>query len=177
MTNDLSLALARAMGEVEFQSAMERFADRFATYRKRLPTIPYAYSRTRLAATDGYEIVAMNWAPGSTSPIHDHGLSRCWVLMLDGILDVQNFICPDDDPSDGTRAAIRESERILLRAGDVDHRLGPAELHRVSNPSATENAFSLQLYAAPLTTYSIVDAHSHRRRIVTATCDLELTAD
>jgi predicted metal-dependent enzyme (double-stranded beta helix superfamily) len=178
MTTDLTDALARAIGDETFASAMARVAARFASYRERLPTVPYAYSRTRLAATPDYEIVAMNWAPQSTSPIHDHGASRCWVLMLDGVLDVRNYTCGDDgEPVDGALAAIDESDRIVLHAGDIDHRLGPAELHRVRNPSTATSAFSLQLYARPLATYSIVDARSHVRRIVTATCELELILD
>ncbi|MEO6835306.1 MAG: cysteine dioxygenase family protein [Candidatus Tumulicola sp.] len=176
MTTDLASALMRVMGNEEFVSAMERFAGAFPRYRDRLPSVPYAYSRTRLTATPDYEIVVMNWAPQSMSPIHDHGTSRCWVLMLDGILDVQNFTCDAGDPA-REDAAIRQAERIALRAGDIDHRLGPAELHRVRNPSVSESAFSLQLYARPLTTYSVVDAHSNRRRTVTATCELELVLD
>ena len=172
MAADIARALEISMGDEEFASAMTRYARSFRTYRERLPRIPYAYSRTRLAITPKYEIVAMNWAPRSISPIHDHGSSRCWVLMLEGTLDVENFAC--DEGSAETPAALREAERIRLREGDVDHRLGPTELHRVRNPSASEAAFSLQLYAAPLGTYTIVDARTHARRFVIAACDLEL---
>jgi hypothetical protein len=175
MASDLSNALALVMGNESFASAMKRFADAFATYRERLPRIPYAYSRTRLAATSAYEVVAMNWAPKSISPIHDHGASRCWVLVLEGSLDVQNFACPDPDRSGPVE--IREAERLVLQAGDIDHRLGPSELHRVSNPHPADYAFSLQLYAAPLSTYSIVDARTRVRRIVTAASDLDLLDD
>jgi hypothetical protein len=174
MPAGLERVLADVMGDGEFSRAMERFARTFTEYRERLPLVPHAYSRTRLATTAEYEIVAMNWAPRSISPIHDHGTSRCWVLMLEGSLDVQNFACDPADLASGL-AAIRETERLQLRPGDIDHRLAPTELHRVHNPSASQNAFSLQLYARPLTTYSIVDARSHARRIVTATCELDLT--
>jgi cysteine dioxygenase len=160
------------MGDDEFVSTMERFARRFGEYRDRLPAIPRAYSRTRLARTPAYEIVAMLWAPGSVSPIHDHGTSRCWVVMLAGTLDVVNFACAGDGS-----ATIHQTERLVLNPGDIDHRLGPGELHRVSNPDASEGAYSLQLYARPLTTYSIVDANSHQRRTATATCELELLLD
>ena len=172
MAADIARALELAMGDEEFASAMTRFARAFRTYRGRLPRIPYAYSRTRLAITPKYEIVAMNWAPRSVSPIHDHGNSRCWVLMLEGTLDVENFACAVSSAE--TPAGIRDAERILLREGDLDHRFGPAELHRVRNPSATDAAFSLQLYAAPLGDYTIVDPRTHARRTVGAACDLEL---
>jgi predicted metal-dependent enzyme (double-stranded beta helix superfamily) len=173
MSTDFARALGDVMGDGEFARAMERFARSFADYRERLPLIPHAYSRTRLAIAPEYEIVAMNWAPESISPVHDHGASRCWVLMLDGALDVQNFAC--DPVAAASPATIRETERLELRPGDIDHRLGPNELHRVRNPSRLQSAFSLQLYARPLSTYSVFDVHSGQRRIATATCELDLT--
>ncbi len=173
MSADLARVLAGVMGDGEFSRAMERLARAFPAYRGRLPSIPRAYSRTRLVIAPEYEIVAMNWAPQSISPVHDHGASRCWVLMLDGTLDVQNFEC---DPAAPERfATIREAEHLQLRVGDIDHRLGPAELHRVGNPSRSQSAFSLQLYARPLATYSVFDVHSGQRRTAAATCELDLT--
>lgn len=174
MASDLTQTLAGVMGE-EFATAMRRFADAFASYRELLPRIPHAYSRTRLAATPAYEVVAMNWAPQSVSPIHDHGASRCWVLMLEGSLDVENFSCAD--PARRGPAELIPAERLTLRPGDLDHRLGPSELHRVTNPDDERYAYSLQLYAAPLSTYSIVDAATKTRRIVTAAFDLHLGFD
>jgi predicted metal-dependent enzyme (double-stranded beta helix superfamily) len=119
----------------------------------------------------------MSWAPKSFSPIHDHGSSRCWVLMLEGKLDVENFVCSETTPALVRPPEIRAAERILLEPGELDRRLGPTELHRVGNPDPNGYAFSLQLYAAPLTTYAIVDPVTHVRRIVTAACDLELGFD
>jgi cysteine dioxygenase len=163
--------LALAMGNDEFHAAMERYAHQFETYRDRLPLIPYAYTRTRLARTPIYEVVVMRWSPGSLSPIHDHGRSRCWVLMLEGTLEIENY--ERDDDGSNSIAALRSTGRNSLGLGDVDYRGGYNELHRVHNASE-EMAYSLQLYSEPIETYTVVDAHSHQSRIVTATCDLEL---
>lgn len=163
--------LAQAMGDDEFLDAMQRYAQLFASYRDRLPLIPYAYTRTQLLRRPHFEIVVMRWSPGSISPIHDHGASDCWVLMMEGALEVENF----DRDDDGGRAVVElhPAEKISLGLGDVDHRGGPTELHRVRN--ATEDmAYTLQLYAEPIHTYTVVDAHSRQSRIVTAACDLEL---
>jgi predicted metal-dependent enzyme (double-stranded beta helix superfamily) len=167
VTAALTQALTRATNDAEFAAAMERFACRFLEYRDRLPAIPRAYSRTRLLLTPRFEIVAMNWTAGAVSPIHDHGASRCWVLMLEGTLEVENFA------RDVTPRSVHASERLTLRQGDLDHRLGPTELHRVANPAA-QSAFSLQLYAAPIATYSIFDPKTYQERIVPAICDLEI---
>lgn len=163
--------LARALSNDEFLNSMERCAQTFATYRDRLPLIPYAYTRTQLLREPHYEIVVMRWSPGSISPIHDHGNSDCWVLMMEGTLEVENFD-RDDDGGDSL-VSLRETGHIELALGDVDHRGGPRELHRVRNAS-DQTAYSLQLYREPIHTYTVVDAHSRQSRIVTATCDLEL---
>lgn len=165
-----SLRVPSDIGNDEFTAAIEQFARRFSEYRARLPHIPYAYTRTRLHATPHYEIIAMQWAPGSVSPIHDHGRSHCWVLMLEGTLHVENF--QRDDPA-ASPVVLRPTGENVLRAGELDYRNGPLELHRVRNP-AESTAFSLQLYAEPIGTYTIVDPHSRTSRLVTATCDLDL---
>jgi cysteine dioxygenase len=164
--------LGQVMGDDEFLAAMDRFAQTFAGYRDDLPLIPYAYTRTRLLLTPRYEVVAMRWSPGSISPIHDHGNSNCWVLMMEGALEVENYERDDDGSSD--IVALRPTGMLALGLGDVDHRGGPSELHRVRN--ATEKmAYTLQLYAEPIQSYTVVDAHSNQCRLVTATCDLELS--
>ena len=175
MSAGFARVLADVMGDGEFSRAMERFANAFAQYRERMPFVPRAYSRTRLALAPGYEIVAMQWSPLSASPIHDHGASRCWVFMLEGALSVQNYEC-DAAELDSDTVRLRETEHLDLRAGDLDHRLAPTELHLVRNPSASESAYSLQLYAAPLATYRVVDSHSSQCRLVTAVCELDLSA-
>jgi hypothetical protein len=162
-------SLERVLEDAERRASMERCANAFSDYRGRLPAIPYAYSRTRLITKPEYELVVMQWSPGSVSPIHDHGRSRCWALMLSGTLEVQNFEI-DDEPG-SSPVILRGTETIVLRHGDVDHRLTPRELHRVRNAGA-EPAYSLQLYAEPIISYTIVDAHSREARTVTATHDL-----
>ncbi|HKE38192.1 MAG TPA: hypothetical protein VKB39_12195, partial [Candidatus Baltobacteraceae bacterium] len=85
--------------------------------------------------------------------------------------DVENF--DRDDDGSGSIVNLRPTGKISLGRGDVDHRGGPTELHRVRN-SSDETAYTLQLYAEPIHAYTVVDAHSRQCRLVTATCDLEL---
>jgi cysteine dioxygenase len=163
--------LAASFANDDYLRAMQRFAADFSQYRARLPHIPYSYTRTCLYATPQYEIVAMHWSPGSTSPVHDHGLSRCWVLMLEGALDVENFVRSN---AAADEVALEATSALVLQSGDVDHRFGPLELHRVHNSHA-QAAYSLQLYAGPITSYTIVDPHTNKSRIATATFDLDLS--
>jgi predicted metal-dependent enzyme (double-stranded beta helix superfamily) len=166
--------LTRALGDPEYVTAMERAAVAFSKYRSQLPVIPYAYTRTRLIDRPHFEIVAMHWAAGSVSPIHDHGVSRCWVLMLEGTLEVENF--ERDIDNGATKVSMRPSGTLTLKADDLDSRYGPTELHRVFNPGS-ESAYSLQLYATPISTYNVFDERRHTSRVVTATCDLHIDLD
>jgi predicted metal-dependent enzyme (double-stranded beta helix superfamily) len=164
--------LADALGDPEYVSAMQRAALAFARYRAHLPAIPYAYTRTRLVDRPHFEIVAMQWAAGSVSPIHDHGASRCWVLMLEGELEVENF----ERALEGVEVSLRPNGTLTLKADDIDSRNGPTELHRVVNAGSV-SAYSLQLYAHPITTYNVFDEHALTSRVVSATCDLHIDLD
>ncbi len=153
-------ALHEAMANHAFAEAMLSSIGCFQDYRDAMPFAAGTYTRTRLQRNDDFEIVAMLWAPGSRSPIHDHGESRCWVVMLDGDLDVENFQRLDD--GSGAIADLRSFAPARLTAGALDNRSGPKELHRVSNP-CERPAYSLQLYAAPLGAYTIVDERGFTR--------------
>ncbi|HEV7179558.1 MAG TPA: cysteine dioxygenase family protein, partial [Candidatus Baltobacteraceae bacterium] len=121
-----------------------------------------------LHKTDAFELVAMHWAPGSVSPIHDHGASRCWVVMLEGALDVDNYDRLDDGSE--PKALIRMSSHVRVARGELDHRLNWRELHRVRNASDA-SAFSVQVYAAPQFDFTIVDGDSFECRRVLAKYD------
>lgn len=157
MIDQLDALLESAMREAAYIEAMREGIARYADYRDAIPLIPMAYSRMLLRKTTEFELVAMQWAPGCVSPIHDHGSSRCWVALLDGTLDVENYDRLDDR---STRyARLRLVSTNAVSKGALDHRMNWRELHRVRNTRA-DSAISLQLYATPLATYTVVDAAS-----------------
>ncbi len=145
--------LADVIEVPQFVRALRRGIEAFTRYRAFMPLAPRAYTRTLLEKTDEYEVIAMLWAPGSVSPIHDHGDSRCWVIVLEGSLDVENYDRLDErEPL----ARLRHSGTAHFEAGALDHRLTARELHRVRNLGEI-GTYSLQLYAKPLGTFTIVD--------------------
>lgn len=154
MMSSLDALLARAMADDELIAAMQAGMQGLHRFRDAMPHIPYGYTRTLLRKSARFELVAMRWAPGSVSPIHDHGLSRCWVVMLEGTLDIDNYERLDDGAS--FTANLRHTSQTRLAIGDLDHRLDWRELHRVRN-AAVIDALSLQIYAAPQVDFTIVD--------------------
>ncbi len=142
------------MDDPALVEAMRDGIARFEEYRGAIPLIPQSYARLLLRKTAHFELVAMQWAPQSKSPIHDHGKSRCWVAILDGVLDVENYERLDDGLT--SYARINKDSETRLMPGHLDHRLNWQELHRVGNSMDT-SVFSLQLYAAPQTDYAVID--------------------
>ncbi len=154
MTPTLDKMLENKMPHSAFAAAMREGIERFEHYRAALVPIPLSYTRTLLRRTDDFELVAMLWAAGSASPIHDHGDSRCWVVVLEGDLEVENYDRLDDGTTEMAR--LEKSMRNTIASGVLDHRANWRELHRVCNLSDA-SVYSLQLYAAPQTDFTIVD--------------------
>jgi predicted metal-dependent enzyme (double-stranded beta helix superfamily) len=136
-----------------YAAALSRAIAQFDSYRGVMPGIPSTYSRTLLYKCEDYELVAMRWEPGSRTPIHDHGDSRCWVVMMDGAFHVDSY---DRTDAGGDHATLQHTSSMRIVRGELDHRLGWRELHRVLNNDEVA-AYSVQLYAAPIVDYLVID--------------------
>lgn len=127
-----------------------------------LPLIsrPGTYTRTCAYRDESFEVLLLNWAPGSASPVHDHGDQHCWMLVLAGRLQVEDYVRLDPGNVSGY-AHIEPADCRELEAGGLDARSGRFDLHRVA---ATRNgpAVSLHVYSAPLRRYLIYDELSRR---------------
>lgn len=168
----LHASLLAAMKNEEYAQTMGVLAETFNSYRNRLPQIEGHCSRTLLSTTSNFEVVAMRWESGSRTSIHNHANSRCWVLMLAGSLEVENYDRLDD--GNQPTALLRPTGIMQLRGGDLDCRSGPREFHRVKN-NAADAAYSLQLYAEPLVTFvAIADENTGRWANVPAAHDAVL---
>jgi cysteine dioxygenase len=118
-----------------------------------------AYTRTCAYRDDGFEVLLLNWAPGAASAIHDHGDQDCWMLVLSGTLQVDDYVRLDPANVHGY-AHVEERSSRVLEAGGLDTRGGRFDLHRVSALSAP--AVSLHVYSAPLREYLIYDELARR---------------
>ena len=167
MIESLESRLHTVLPERAMIDAMLLGIDRFESYRSALPFLAGGYTRTLLKKTNGFELVAMQWAPSSLSALHDHGDARCWVVVLDGALDVDNFDRLDDGEE---RAQIAHRGRLVVARGDVDHRLSRRELHRVHN-ARPESAYSLQLYSPEIGAYNVINERTGECTSVVAKYD------
>lgn len=159
MIVSLAEQIEREIRDAEFIAALRAGHARFTDYRDAVPFVENSYTRACLIRNDRFEMIAMCWAPGSVSPIHDHGDSRCWVVILEGALDVDNYERLDD--LHGEIADIKHLSSMRLESGTLDHRYNRRELHKVRN-TQPDSTYSLQIYAAPLTYYTTVDETTGR---------------
>jgi len=117
-----------------------------------------AYTRTCAYRDDGFEVLLLNWASGTASAIHDHGDQDCWMLVVSGSLQVDDYVRLDPGTVPGY-ARVQAQESRILGAGGLDARGGRFDLHRVSAPEA---AVSLHIYSAPLREYLVYDEVEQR---------------
>jgi cysteine dioxygenase len=135
---------------------------------------PGGYTRTLLYGDDIFEMLLLNWDLNARSAVHDHGGQHCWMAVLTGNLQVDDYARIDDGSVPG-EAQVEARGSRLLSPRDLDLRSGPLDLHRVSAVGATK-AISLHVYAAPLHTYLVYDELAGRCRSATGTYDDTLSS-
>jgi len=128
----------------------------------RLLARPDGYTRTCAYQDRRFEVLLLNWSPGGASRIHDHGGQHCWMYVLEGRLDVDDYVRLDAGDVAGY-AHVEQSGARVLETGGSDLRSGLFDLHRVAARNGP--AVSLHVYAAPLRQYLVY--HESARRCET----------
>lgn len=108
-------------------------------------THPDHYARRELyrSAEYGYCVVAMTWAPGQDTPLHDHDGLWGVVCVWEGQLTITDYALTRTDP---TRAWFRPLPPVVGTPGAVGVVVPPAEHHVIANRSPTALAISLHVY-------------------------------
>ncbi|HUD41101.1 MAG TPA: cysteine dioxygenase family protein [Dokdonella sp.] len=106
---------------------------------------PDHYARRELyrSAAHGYCIVAMTWAPGQDTPLHDHDGLWGVVAVWRGRLTITDYALLR---SDGERAWFRPLPEATGVPGAIGRVVPPAEHHLIANRSTTELAVSVHVY-------------------------------
>ena len=129
-----------------------------------LETHPDEHARRELyrSREHGYEVIAITWAPGQVSTVHDHGDTWGVESVLRGRLEVNDYRLK------AQHRALSELEVTgcdELKPGDVINLLPPHDLHQCRNPSADDVVVSLHVYGKHLQhvkRYTQVEANLYR---------------
>lgn len=110
---------------------------------------PWKYVRHELyrSARHGYQIIAITWAPGQGSGIHDHGNTWGVEAVLSGKLEVTDYVISEE--KDAWVRMDRHDQRALQQ-GTVIGLLPPHDLHACRNPSHDQTTVSLHIHGRPL---------------------------
>ncbi|MBQ0822623.1 cysteine dioxygenase family protein [Microvirga sp. HBU67558] len=125
--------LENAFGVLEQVVANPRFLERTPVERK-----PSSFARSLVFGDNQLSVWAIAWAPGSSTPIHDHHCSCCFAV-LSGTLIERHFSAVDEEHAALAQEMVRPSGFITCFLPS-----GP-NIHQMSNESDGE-AVSLHIY-------------------------------
>ena len=122
----------------------------FADPRVRLPaqlkaTVDGHYARRELHLSPslGYSVVAMAWAPGQGTPLHDHDGAWCVEGVWQGRLQVQDY---ELSGHEGQLCRFKRGSCSQIALGQTGLLSPPGEHHVVHNPDPQEVAVSIHVY-------------------------------
>jgi len=110
----------------------------------------------------GYQVLAITWAPGQGSSVHDHGDTWGVEAVLGGRLDVLDYRVRGRHRS---LSELHPANQHVLVDGTVIGLLPPHDLHSCRNAGVRETAVSLHVYGKPLDNvkrYVHVEGHLYR---------------
>ena len=119
----------------------------------------YARRLLHVSQELGYSVVAMTWAPGQGTPIHDHDRQWCVDVVCQGRLQVTPYQVIEQD-SNGWRFAAGPVEEVGL--GQCSAVQPPHEHHRICNPDPQQVVVSLHVYQGQISRYTAFDPHGEQ---------------
>jgi cysteine dioxygenase len=110
------------------------------------------YTRNLIARNTWFEMLLLCWNKGQSSPIHNHAGQNCWMAVLEGEIEEQQF----DSPSAGRRECSLKGASKVFAPGKVAFINDDIALHRVS-PRAGGVGVSLHVYSRPIDVCNVYD--------------------
>ncbi|MFC0679217.1 cysteine dioxygenase [Lysobacter korlensis] len=116
------------------------------------------YARRELyrSPRHGYSVVAMTWAPGQGTPVHDHCGLWCVEGVWDGELEITQYELLEQE---GPRFRFRATGGMQAGLGSAGSLIPPHEYHTIRNTSQDTVAVSLHIYKAPMRNCAMFVAH------------------
>ncbi|HUO81729.1 MAG TPA: cysteine dioxygenase family protein [Gammaproteobacteria bacterium] len=102
----------------------------------------------------GYSVVAMTWAPGQATPVHDHSGMWCVEGVCDGSLEVQQYELIERD---GDRYRFEKRNSYQAGFGSAGCLIPPYEYHRIANACSDEKAVSIHIYGGDMTCCNVFE--------------------
>lgn len=119
----------------------------------------YARRELYVSPEYGYSVVAMTWAPGQGTKVHDHSGMWCVEGVWHGRLEITQYELADTD-REHDRFRFVHAGTIEAGAGSAGSLIPPHEYHTIRNPSDDAIAVSLHVYQRSLVRCSVFSQES-----------------
>jgi cysteine dioxygenase len=109
---------------------------------------PTHYTRNLIYKSELFELLAVCWEQGQSSPVHNHQGQSCWMAVPIGRLAVQNYDLVRADEQGFCE--LRQADLVVMDPGHPSY-VDPEEpIHAVLNlPEYAHRATSLHVYSRP----------------------------
>ncbi len=114
----------------------------------------YARRELYVSPEYGYSVVAMTWAPGQGTKVHDHSGMWCVEGVWHGSLEITQYELADAD-REHDRFRFVEAGTIEAGVGSAGSLIPPHEYHTIRNPSQDAVAVSLHVYQRSMVKCSV----------------------
>ena len=120
-------------------------------------TTRYARRELYRSPEFGYSVVAMTWAPGQGTLVHDHDGLWCVEGVWAGELEITQYELLERA---GDRVRFRAAGGMQAGAGSAGSLIPPHEYHTIRNASDDTVAVSLHIYKAPMQACAMFEVES-----------------
>jgi len=154
ITGALSRSLSRLIAEQRVELPPAVFEADETHYARRL---------LHLSEAHGYSVIAMTWAPGQGTLIHDHAGMWCVEGVWRGALEVTPY---DLLETAGDEARFRAQTTIHACCGSTGSLIPPFEYHTIRNADPSAIAVSVHVYSQAMnrcTVFEPLRGEWHRR--------------
>jgi predicted metal-dependent enzyme (double-stranded beta helix superfamily) len=100
----------------------------------------------------GYTIMAMTWAPGQGTPVHDHSGMWCVEAVWNGQIEVTQY---ELTATEGERYRLEPRTTMRAGIGSAGSLIPPHEYHTIRNPSGRETAVTIHIYSGEMKQCSV----------------------
>jgi len=114
------------------------------------------YTRNLVSCNDQYELMILCWEPGQETPIHDHGESEGYLLLLQGSLTEQIY---HQNEKKTSLTLVKEQTLSSGEASVINESVG---YHKLANKSK-ERVVSFHLYYKPIKKFFVYNERNLNR--------------
>jgi predicted metal-dependent enzyme (double-stranded beta helix superfamily) len=107
----------------------------------------YARRLLHLDPERRYSVVVMTWGPGQGTPLHDHGDTWCVEAVVDGEMDVTQFVLVQDR---GQLCRFEQRSRVRSLVGSSGYLIPPFQYHILRNALPDRTSITLHVYGGEM---------------------------